>query len=416
MSGKVEDAPTTVLPTATNRAWRDDDDDETPLEVSSRVQPGWVEAATTIKKRQREDADLGLDDDGTQLADNPLDLATTAPLLEANNKGLTARTLRYQRLPDANKDVRREVGVFTHQYTPNGQCMVAVGPDRNLQIYRNDGADCTYLQDVAMEGVPAYNCRFIHRGDRVLCTGRQSSFAEVDLTTLTSRTIHKCGFQERDISVFDAEVYGHRVGFSSRVCGVVHMVDTRTYRLSGTVRVNEPVAAVQFATPSGSSSDYMWVCSGDTVHLWDLRAQSAGAVMSHMDPEGVRITSFHATESYHAVGTDSGVVSVYNNDWTIAEKALAPKPLCTAKNLLTAISSVQFNHDSRLLAYASDKTKNAFRMLHVPSGTTYENFPRAIQKSIGRVLSLGFTPNSAIASAGSSQGRILRYRLNAFDL
>ena len=59
----------------------------------------------------------------------------------------------------------------------------------------------------------------------------------------------------------------------------------------------------------------------------------------------------------------SGYVNVYGASETIAAGPDKPKPLKTLGNLNTAISSLAFNHDSQLLAIASNDKKDQLRLV-----------------------------------------------------
>ena len=402
--------------TTTARAWVDEDDD-IPLESSSRVppaglpslQPQWIDKALEQSKKKAKRTLEKVEEE----VGGSFDICTTMPLVDTSNAALAPHTLRYTRLPELTKDYpQQRVGVFSHRWNPTGTTLATVGPDRLLQLYNITGAVSKHAGEVSLGPFAAYGCRFFHRGDSLMLTGRQSGYVIVDLQTLAVRHVSAVGFQDRDISVFDCSIDSHTAAFASRACGVVFLTDTRTLRATGSIRMNEASSCVQFSNQNPYS---LWVCSGDQVTLWDLRAAEKLCLAQHRDDGGVRITAFAASGNLHAVGSDVGVVNLYPNEWDrSASKAL--KPLGTALNLVTAVTSLAFNADTRLLSYASDAAKNQLRMLHVPSMTTYQNFPRAIQKSLGRVLSLGFSPSSGMATVGTSQGKVLAYRLAAYEL
>lgn len=59
----------------------------------------------------------------------------------------------------------------------------------------------------------------------------------------------------------------------------------------------------------------------------------------------------------------SGYVNVYGASETIATGGDKPKPLKTLGNLNTVVSSLAFNHDSQLLAIASNDRKDQLRLV-----------------------------------------------------
>ena len=59
----------------------------------------------------------------------------------------------------------------------------------------------------------------------------------------------------------------------------------------------------------------------------------------------------------------SGYVNVYGAGETFGTGSDKPKPLRTLGNLNTAISTLTFNHDSQLLAIASNDRKDQLRLV-----------------------------------------------------
>ena len=68
----------------------------------------------------------------------------------------------------------------------------------------------------------------------------------------------------------------------------------------------------------------------------------------------------------------TGVVNIYETseiashsgfDENIGLLPVTPKPLRELMNLTTSVSTMTFNHDAQILAIASDKKKDAFRMV-----------------------------------------------------
>ena len=58
-----------------------------------------------------------------------------------------------------------------------------------------------------------------------------------------------------------------------------------------------------------------------------------------------------------------GLVNVYGNDAMSTYGDAAPKELKTLGNLTTSISTLRYNHDSQLLAMASDDKKDQMRLV-----------------------------------------------------
>jgi U3 small nucleolar RNA-associated protein 18 len=82
-------------------------------------------------------------------------------------------------------------------------------------------------------------------------------------------------------------------------------------------------------------------------------------------------------------------------------------------NLTTPIQGVKFNHDSQILAiWASDK-RNQLRMVHLPSGTVFANWPRE-DIPLKRIWTVEFSTTSAHVVIGNVQGHALLFKLHHF--
>lgn len=150
------------------------------------------------------------------------------------------------------------------------------------------------------------------------------------------------------------------------------------------------------------------------------------------------------------LSSKSGIVNVYGSDATNSSSSLRPKPLKAIGNLTTSITSARFNHDSQLLAIASNTKKrpNASRasfflssssfphsmntpsptpcyspsidlltplylQIHLPSMTAFSNWPTS-STPLGHVTAIDFSAGSEYVAVGNNRGRVLLYHLKDF--
>jgi len=78
-------------------------------------------------------------------------------------------------------------------------------------------------------------------------------------------------------------------------------------------------------------------------------------------------------------------------------RASRPAPTKTFMHLTTPVDELLFNHDSQILAMASRRTKDALKMVHVPSRTVFSNWPTS-KTPLHYVTSLDFSPSSGACS------------------
>ncbi|KAG5643054.1 hypothetical protein DXG03_001632 [Asterophora parasitica] len=180
--------------------------------------------------------------------------------------------------------------------------------------------------------------------------------------------------------------------------GYVHLVDWK----SGAGQV---VGSLKCGGGGGGVSSLWWsspsqlaVLSGDAeVYLWDVGARrcvrrwkdeggfrGAGKVMSGSGGSG-------SGNGWLAVGSNTGFVNVYGADSFAPSSDVAnPKPLKNIANLTTAISSMTFNHDAQIMAMASQEKKDSMRLIHMPSLTSFSNWPTS-STPLGHVTAVDFS-------------------------
>ena len=122
----------------------------------------------------------------------------------------------------------------------------------------------------------------------------------------------------------------------------------------------------------GGGIKAMWWSSDDTlttltadaeVFVWNVGERRC--VRRWKDDGGFRGTgrAMAGSQSWLAVGGNTGIVNVYGKDALDAEADGQPKLQKAIGNLTTAISDMQFNHDSQLLAVASKEKKDAMKLV-----------------------------------------------------
>ncbi|KAH6896255.1 WD40-repeat-containing domain protein [Coprinopsis sp. MPI-PUGE-AT-0042] len=153
------------------------------------------------------------------------------------------------------------------------------------------------------------------------------------------------------------------------------------------------------AVSSGNSK--LAVLTGDAeIYLWDVGQRKC--IKRWQDEGGFRsagrvLAGGSGGAGYIAVGSNSGYVNVYGSDSFSNQSSDAgrPKPLKSIGNLTTPIS-----HKEK---------KDALRMVHLPSLTTYSNWPTS-GTPLGHVTAIDFSPRR------NTRGRVLLYHLKDYGV
>ncbi|KAK2464873.1 hypothetical protein APHAL10511_002949 [Amanita phalloides] len=184
-----------------------------------------------------------------------------------------------------------------------------------------------------------------------------------------------------------------------------------------------PLGASLVEPSSVSSRPHLAVLSGDAeVYLWDVGQRRC--VRRWKDEGGFRSAGRcmagavgRGGEGWLAIGSTSGFVNMYGADSfsTNSELGSNPKPIKSIANLITPISALRFNHDAQLLAIASQEKKDAMRLIHLPSLTSFANWPTS-STPLGHVTSVDFSARSEYLAIGNTRGRVLLYHLRDFGV
>uniref|UniRef100_A0A0W0F4C3 Uncharacterized protein n=1 Tax=Moniliophthora roreri TaxID=221103 RepID=A0A0W0F4C3_MONRR len=246
------------------------------------------------------------------------------------------------------------------------------------------------------------------------------------------------GSGSMDISSFSPT--GELLGVAGRG-GYVHLVDWKASGTSGG-SAGQVIGSLKCSSgggPSGGGVKGLWwvppsvlpseeggdarthlaVLTGDSeIYIWDVAERRC--VRKWRDEGGFRgaarvlAGSAAPSRGLLGIGSTSGLVNMYESSACASlEVQKQPKPVKTLENLTTPISSMRFNPDGQLLAVASREKKDALKLFHTPSLTTYANWPTS-GTPLGHVTSIDFSAGSEYMAIGNSKGRVLLFSLKDY--
>ncbi|GAB5356116.1 hypothetical protein AAMO2058_000263400 [Amorphochlora amoebiformis] len=329
---------------------------------------------------------------------------------DSNPIGLPPKEIKVVRAKDANMTERSQGVVRSVRFHPNGQVIMTAGLDKTLRLFNIDGLRNPKLLSVTLDGFPIYSSDFTADGRQVVCTSRRHHFYSIDVETgKVSRVPGIKGRRDKSFEVM-AMARGPNNPYFAVIgnSGNILILDQKTKQYIFQLKANAPIANCSF-----SSDGYTLhtICEDGEIYRWDLRSRRC--IGRHQDHASHRGTSIACSldGSYYACGSSSGVANLYDYKSGQSSKV---EPVKAFMNLTTPLDQLAFNSTGEILAMASSRAKDAFRLAHISSRSVFSNWP-TIRTPLNYVTALEFSPNSGYLAVGNAKGRVLLYRLTYYS-
>ncbi|XP_072794734.1 U3 small nucleolar RNA-associated protein 18 homolog [Vicugna pacos] len=360
--------------------------------------PAWAE--TNRRKTSSDDESEEDEDDLLQRTGNFLSTSATLP------KGI----LKMKNCQHANAERPTTARVSSVQFHPCAQVVMVAGLDNAVSLFQVDGKTNPKIQSIYFEKFPIFKACFSANGEEVLATSTHSKVLYVyDMLAGKLIPVHQVrGLKEKIVRSFEVSPDGSFLLING-VAGYLHLLSMKTKELIGSMKINGRIAASTFS----SDSKKVYASSGDgEVYVWDVNSRKC---LNRFVDEGSLYGLSIATSrngQYVACGSNCGVVNIYSQDSCLQETN--PRPIKAIMNLVTGVTSLTFNPTTEILAIASEKMKEAVRLVHLPSCTVFSNFP-VKKKNISLVHTMDFSPRSGYFALGNEKGKALMYRLHHYS-
>ncbi|XP_006889521.1 PREDICTED: U3 small nucleolar RNA-associated protein 18 homolog [Elephantulus edwardii] len=361
--------------------------------------PAWAE--TSRRKTSSDDESEDDEDDLLQRTGNFLSTSASLP------KGI----LKMKNCQPANAERPTTARISSVQFHPCAQVVMVAGLDNSVSLFQVDGKTNPKIQSIYLEKFPVYKACFSANGEEVLATSTHSKVLYVyDMLAGKLIPVHQVrGLKEKLVRSFEVSLDGSFLLING-VAGYFHLLSMKTKELISSMKINGRIAASTFS----SDSKKIYVSSGDgEVYVWDVNSRKC---LNRFADEGSLYGLSIATSrngQYVACGSNCGVVNIYNQESCLQERS--PKPIKAIMNLVTGVTSLTFNPTTEILAIASEKMREAVRLVHLPSCTVFSNFPVVRRKTISLVQTMDFSPRSGYFALGNEKGKALLYRLHHYS-
>ncbi|KAL2139995.1 hypothetical protein VTI28DRAFT_4425 [Corynascus sepedonium] len=425
--------------------------------------PDWAKDATTGSRRRRRrssagsagstaSSDMEVDSDGESVgAPLPLDAflrdansfaASTAAAQDGSRKRrkLRPETLDIQRtrdIPDTHK-----AAVSSLAFHPRRPILLSSSTSSIMYLHHIDpSAHPTpnpALTSVQVKRTDLRRAAFVGpAGDEVVFAGRRRYFHSWNLASGVVNKVSKVqGHQreQRTMERFRASPCGRYLALAAsdkKGGGALNVVSVATMQWVAQARVDGRGGVADFAwwgdgqglTIAGKDGQVTeWsMVTRRTVGIWRDEGSIGGTVLALGGRNG---PAELGGDRWVAVGSNSGVLNVYDrNELLVKQKTASatganakqgaaaveikkfPSPARSFEQLTTSISVVAFAPDGQLLAFGSIHKKDALRLVHLPSCTVYRNWPTE-QTPLGRITAVAFSAASDVLAVGNDVGKI----------
>lgn len=341
-------------------------------------------------------------------------LASTGALVGSKNgiDVLATDRIKLSQMSDANKSSVSKAAVQVVQWHPNGGLLITAGFDKTLRLFDIDGLKNTRLQSALFNDFPISGASCSPDGTEIYVVGIGHELFVYDILKAKIDRVDRISgaVEEKYKTVVSNNKYIVVLGGKGRI----HLISNKTKQWVKTLKMSGAVVTAAF-TADGKSL-YTAGKRGE-IYLWDI--SSSFACLRRFSDEGtgpIRRIALSKNGEWLAAGRDNGIVNIYKIAGPESESFYAstnPKPTKTIDNLTTTISSLEFNHDSQILAIASHTVRNKIRLVHIPSFRVFQNWPIE-NTNVGRVTCLSFSPESSWLAVGNIRGNVRLFKLHHY--
>lgn len=400
-------------------AWEDPDDENISIELDKnklkKLKKNHKETSINgriFQKRLKEKfekvlpppawADINSDEEEEKDGDK---LFKTTSNLYDKSSILLSGALSFRRMAHINKSESKE-GITCIEYHPSAKLVLTSTMSKRLSLFQADGESNKKLQSIYLDNFPISTAHFACSGTKIVVTAKQRYFQIFELTVGQMTKVNGLkGLKGEIYDKFIVSPDGNQLAFLGSD-GFLHFASSDTLHYMYSLKMNGSIDAAAY-----QSNDTVLTTGGDgEVYVWDLRKRRCTQRFVDEGSIGSTAIACSSNKKFVAVGSKSGIVNIYQDDYL---KSKNPTPVKTLKNLLTEVDGLKFNPTCEMLAYYSQSQRQALKLLHFPSLTTFNNWPGS-RDLIGHVTSVDFSPLSGYMALANDNGYAQLYRLNHY--
>ncbi|KAH3678474.1 hypothetical protein WICMUC_001491 [Wickerhamomyces mucosus] len=345
------------------------------------------------------------------------DIKALTKILQSNTKILNQNQSRLLpptkidiiRLKDANQKFYSKSAIQTLSFHPTHPLLLTSGYDRSIRIYHIDGKNNNVVSTIHFKDSPIQTAQFNPNFEinKIFAGGRRRYMYSWDLSNGGIEKISRLYGHEstqKSFENFKISPGGNFIGLIGN-SGWINILSSITSQWLKGFKIE------------GTIVDFDWSINEDFIvvinsigEVWEFDLNDRQKIIKWKDETGVGITKIKLggkNNKYCAIGSESGIVNIYNRLSNIK------KPIGTLDQLITSISSLEFNNDGQILSIASRAKKDSLRLVHLPSCKVFQNWPTS-GTPLGKVTAVKFSPNSEMVCIANEAGKARLWRLNHY--
>lgn len=330
-------------------------------------------------------------------------LASTGHMTQPS-KSLPVKKLSVTRCKNLNSRKGAKCVVKSLEFHPAATIGFVAGYSKSLDLFEVDGENNKHLHRHHFANFPIDCAKFTADGSEVILGSKRPHFYTFDLNKCTA--IKMAGIRNRpDVHYknFVLSENGEYLGFQGNE-GLFSVFSAKDKQLVKCITHRTRINCSSFLT----DNIILTAGHGGFCSLWDMRTWKI--INDFQDDGALHVTSIGHSSRHIAVGSDSGVVNIYNKDDIYKTSS---KPLRVLMNLTTEVDRTVFNSTGELLAISSKELKHSLRLINLHSLQCVPNWPTS-NTPLAHVSDMHFSPNSGYIGVGTTKGKALLYRLTHY--
>lgn len=330
-------------------------------------------------------------------------LASTGHMTQPS-KSLPTKKLSVTRCKNLNACKGAKCVVKSLEFHPAASVGFVTGYSKSLNLFEVDGENNKHLHRHHFANFPIDCAKFTSDGNEIVLGSKRPHFYTFDLNKCTATKM--AGIRNRPnvhYKNFVLSSNGEYLGFEGQE-GLFAVFSARDKQLVKCFNHRSRINCSSFVT----DNVILTAGQGGFCTLWDNRTWKP--ISDFQDEGSLHVTSVTHSSRHIAVGSDSGVVNIYNKDDIYKSSC---KPLRAVMNLTTEVNKSTFNSTGELLAISSKEMKHSLRLVNLHTMQCVPNWPTS-NTPLAHVTALHFSPNSGYIGIGTTKGKALLYRLTHY--